>query len=404
MADSDQYRSVAAGAAAWVLRNRARARDDSIYAGVGGVALFLLQAADALKDEQYRDAAATCADELAAGVDAESAMGLYVGLAGTAFVLDECGRALGTDRWAPAVRRALDALDKGAEPASRGRTWSTVTDIVSGTAGTGLALLSLHHRMDDEQALSLAVAAADALASVGDEAQGGRSWAVDPSFPRRMPNFSHGTAGIAYFLAEAGRTAGRQDLIDVALEGAGHVTAIARKEGDTCLVPHHTPDGDDLFYLGWCHGPVGTGRLFEALFGATGDTEWRTWLERCARGLVSSGIPEQRPDGFWENVGQCCGNSGVAEFCLDARSRTSLAQELDGLARRLADDAVARASQDGDGTYWAHAEHRARPEEITSQAGLMHGAAGVGSMLLRYAAHLDGEADPPRLRLPDNPF
>ena len=46
---------------------------------------------------------------------------------------------------------------------------------------------------------------------------------------------------------------------------------------------HHEPDGEDLFYLGWCHGPVGTARLFYRLHQATGDRQWRDWFHPLRR-------------------------------------------------------------------------------------------------------------------------
>ena len=36
------------------------------------------------------------------------------------------------------------------------------------------------------------------------------------------------------------------------------------------------------------------------------------WVGRGARGISSSGIPERRTAGFWNNVSVCCGNAGVA--------------------------------------------------------------------------------------------
>ena len=39
------------------------------------------------------------------------------------------------------------------------------------------------------------------LIALGKQEAGGLKWAMSPRFPRLMPNFSHGTAGIAYFLA-----------------------------------------------------------------------------------------------------------------------------------------------------------------------------------------------------------
>jgi hypothetical protein len=57
-----------------------------------------------------------------------------------------------------------------------------------------------------------------------------------------MPNYTHGTAGIAAALAVAGHALGREDLVDVARHGAEHLVSIAdldagRVRGRAILVP-----------------------------------------------------------------------------------------------------------------------------------------------------------------------
>lgn len=48
------------------------------------------------------------------------------------------------------------------------------------------------------------------------------------------------------------------------------------------------------------------------------------------------------------------------------------------------------------------AEHRARPEFLQAQTGLMQGAAGIGLWLLRLIAFDQNIV--PRIIFPDNPF
>ena len=44
-----------------------------------------------------------------------------------------------------------------------------------------------------------------------------------------MPGFSHGTAGVAYALAAAGRVLERRDLVDVAVRGAAALLAVGHR-------------------------------------------------------------------------------------------------------------------------------------------------------------------------------
>lgn len=167
------------------------------------------------------------------------------------------------------------------------------------------------------------------------------------------------------------------------------------------LVFHHEPGGEKLFYLGWCHGPVGTARLFHRLHQATGDRVWRDWLERCGQAVVRSGIPEKRTPGFWDNVGQCCGPAGVAEFFLDLHRVTQDRRHL-AFARHVTEDLLRRAVRDEKRMRWRGAEYRVKPDFLTVQTGYMQGAAGIGMWLL----HLDGfeRGRGGRITLPDSPF
>jgi lantibiotic modifying enzyme len=241
------------------------------------------------------------------------------------------------------------------------------------------------------------------LLELGRAEHGGLKWAMNPTFARLMPNFSHGTAGIAYFLAALYQTTREPRFLEGALAGARYVQAIAATEGDICLVMHHEPqeDGRSLYYLGWCHGPAGTARLFYQLSVVTRDPSWMTWVRKSARGVLASGIPDREQPGFWNNVGQCCGSAGVADFVLSLHRATGDPEYL-AFARRLTDALVAKVTKDERGARWTHAEHRSQPALLVAQTGWMQGAAGIGAWLLRMDA-VDRGGDL-ALAFPDSPF
>jgi lantibiotic modifying enzyme len=216
-----------------------------------------------------------------------------------------------------------------------------------------------------------------------------------------MPNFSHGTAGIAYFLATVYQETKDRRFLDAALAGARYLQAVAKTEGDVCLIFHNEPDGKDLYYLGWCHGPVGTARLFYRLYQATGDHAWMDWVERSARGIMKSGIPEKQTPGFWNNVSQCCGSAGVAEFFLSLYQVTHEKSYLD-FSKHVAAQLMTKARRDTAGMRWIQAEHRVKPELLVAQTGYMQGAAGIGMLLFHLDALQKGRR--PAIRFPDSPF
>jgi lantibiotic modifying enzyme len=206
---------------------------------------------------------------------------------------------------------------------------------------------------------------------------------------------------VAYTLATLHRASGERAFLDAAPAGARHLLDIGRRRDDGFLVYHHNGDGEDLYYLSWCHGPPGTARLFYRLHGITRDAAWLDWVRRSADGVVASGIPEQRTPGFWNNISLCCGNAGVGEFFLDLHGAMGGDAYL-AFARRNATDLLRRGTEAGGGMKWVQAENRVSPDDVMAQTGLMQGAAGVGMLLL----HLDGvEAGRrPALVLPDSPF
>lgn len=391
----------------------------NLYSGTPGVVLFFLELAAYTGDDSYLDDARAGADFLIARMEGRGlatneetgetipdftmqAAGFYTGLAGIGFTLEEVYKATGDQRYRDGAMRAVELIHEQAREVGDGVEWVDSTDIISGSAGTGLFLLYAAKEMGHPESMRLAGRAGRRLLEVAEEHETGLGWRMNAEYQRLMPNFSHGTAGVAYFLAALHEATGDPAYLDAALAGAERLLDLAETEGDVCLVFHHTPDGEDLQYLSWCHGPAGTARTFYKLFQITGDPVWMEWTLMSANGVYESGIPETLTDGFWNNVGQCCGSAGVAEFALALYGVDDREQHL-SFARRAADDMVARGTEDAGGLMWVQAEHRSQPEFLVAQTGYMQGAAGIGMMLLHLDAALEGR-DSPRIVFPDTPY
>jgi lantibiotic modifying enzyme len=372
----------------------------ALYNGTPGIVLFLLELYSATGEAAYLDDARHGADDLLTKITSEPQSGLYEGIAGIGFTLGETWRATKDDKYRRAALATVRELQARAQPVGKGVQWNSTADIISGGAGIGLFLLYADRTFHSPDAQALAVRAGDRLIDLGEPASGGVRWPMDPSFPRLMPNFSHGTAGVSYFLATLFKPTRDARFLDAAYAGSRYLRAIASTDGDVCLVSHDS-DNPGLFYLGWCHGPAGTARLFYQLYTITNDDLWMTWVRRSANGIIKSGIPEQRTPGFWNNVSQCCGDAGVAEFFLDLHAVTNDRRYLE-FATRMTEDLLARATRDGAGTRWVQAENRTEPNVLVAQTGYMQGAAGIGTWLL----HLDGALHnrPAFVHFPDSPW
>ena len=377
----------------------------TLYAGTPGPILFFLELYRYTQKAEFLEQAKAGADALAASLAENQATGLYEGLAGDGFTLGEAYLVTHDEKYRAAALECVDRLKQSAKKAGNGVEWSDVTDVIAGGSGTGLFLLWAADKLQAPGAKELAVEAGKHLIELGKATDGGGTrWLMDPAFPREMPNFSHGTAGVAYFLASLYQVSKQKEFLEAALRGAQYLTSIADKQGDICLIYHdNTLNGKSLYYLGWCHGPTGTARLFYRLYQDTHDREWMDWTERAAHALVVEGAPEKVvTPGVWHNISVCCGVTAEAEFFMDMYQVTKKTEYLD-LARKASDRLLALATDDAHGTRWVQVETRVRPDIAIAQTGYMQGASGVGMWLLHLSAFAQGKYGP-RIVFPDNPF
>ena len=418
---SREYRAAAHATERWIRASAIRTSDGTVwppdtnhpqtpsydlYSGTTGVVLFYLEFYKQTHEPVFRfDNALDGARALAKRMEQEKDPGLYTGLAGICFALGEAYRLFPHPGEKADALRCFQILRERAVQVGAGVQWNDTTDIISGSAGIGLTLLYAARRLKDRAALDLAVQAGLRLIQLAHPEHGGLKWAMDPKFPRLMPNFSHGTAGVAYFLATLYQETRQKKFLDAALAGARYLLAIAVTDGGICLIFHNEPFAKDIHYLSWCHGPAGTARLFYRLYQVTGDRKWMDWVKKGARGVLTSGIPEKQTPGYWNNVGQCCGSAGVVEFFL-ALYRVTRDPEYLVFARRVAADLLARATRQGSGAAstmkWIQAEHRLAPNQLVAQTGYMQGAAGIAMSFLHLDAFDRGRR--PAITLPDSPF
>ena len=385
----------------------------SVGWGTAGPTMFFAEAYATTGERRWLEAARHGARWMAASLDGVAAdwagCGLFTGIGGWAVALDVLAERTGDPELRDLAERVLRTVIAKATLIPAGAHWGEITEILWGTAGIGCLLLTLGPRYAGPQALDLAVRAGEWLISQAEDADTGLRWGLGEGAYAsgrldrqvRFPNFAHGTAGIAFFLARLAAETGEPKFRDASLAGAAWVLSTARTDGGTCAAYHHEPQQTSVFTLGWCHGPPGLGWLFRQLELTTGDAAWRTWLRRAARTDTASGIPERREPGFWDNVARCCGSAGVAEFFLDLHRLEGRPADL-AFAVTMVDDLLDRAITDEAGTRWSNYEFRktAQPD-LPPETGYLQGAPGIGSTLLRLHRHLN--ADPWTVRWPHAP-
>jgi lantibiotic modifying enzyme len=371
-----------------------------LYYGNAGVLVFLRELYRATGQKEYADAMQRDLIFLDQNLAQVKLYGLYDGLAGIAF---SAAQDPDDPRASTVSSRAVDYLIQGAgQQANGGVRWNDDNDIMSGSAGIGLALLALGQKLHRTELIDLAAqTGTDLLARSVPTAQG-RYWLHQTGAKKQYPNFAHGTAGIAYFLLKLYEQTGETRFRDGAIDGARYLRSIASPQTATrCLVPHDLPGQADLFYLGWCHGPAGTDRFFYELFTVTNDSQWKSFANAAADSVLHSGIPEKQTPGYWNNLSRCCGAVAVGEFFL-ARYRLNKELTDRAFALRIGEYVNSRAQADGGGLKWMQAENRIEPDNVQAQTGLMQGAAGIGLFFI-HLNQLDrsaGTMDP----FPDSPW
>jgi lantibiotic modifying enzyme len=438
----DTLRATVRGAVEWIARQaepvpgvdgavlvRANAKPDApqspiVYGGAAGVLLFLENVAAVLDDATAR----SLADRIAKGLrscrrqegDAPPSWNLATGNAGAGLYTGDAGighaflvrHQLRGDAEALATAVEIgDALLARATRSERGLGWGNQPDLIIGNAGTALFLLDL--------------AEASGQARFADGArQAGRELVAmavmtpsktqpDKQLPhwmymagrraREMPNFSHGTAGVAYALLRIGAATDDAELIASGRAGAETMLEFAVVEGDTCKWP--AVPGQKAFLGGWCHGPAGTARLFLLLHAMTKEERFLAVAKQGASFLVGYAKDAEKagPDGKRPYVppSYCCGVAGVLEFFCDLHRVTGEAGHA-AFARQAGQYLLDVAIPDGDGRKWKNGASAPGPGKASSEGhdtDLMLGAAGEALALLQLS--LLDQKELPLRRLPD---
>jgi lantibiotic modifying enzyme len=183
-------------------------------------------------------------------------------------------------------------------------------DIIGGESGIGLALLEMHRLTKDERYRAAAEEAGRWLLLQARRDKAGTKW---ETFGALDPNFSHGNAGIAFFLA-ALRDPGARKAGD---EGAAWVESVAEAAEKGIYWRYYAgdpPEGRANSTMhSWCHGAPGTAGLFLALHRAGRPGENLDVAKKACDGLASQmGMGKGAP--LFANPTLCCGAAG----CLDA--------------------------------------------------------------------------------------
>jgi hypothetical protein len=384
--------------------------------GSAGIVLFFLNLHDATDDPNHLSAALAGADHLLSSIPASLGnldalpvpTSLYSGFPAVALALHEAFERTGDERYRGGVRRIIDLVHGHAQRDADGAWWSTYNDVLNGNAGTGLFLLFAARELGHDPSLELATSAGRKLLSRRIETAYGRTWKLREDSRFVLPNFSHGSAGIGFYLATLYQATGDDEFLEAALQAGAFLESVADTADGGFLVPYGWPDEGwrRPHDVGWAHGPAGTARFFFRLWEITQDNRWLAHVHQSAASVMASGLhgtpaPAFGTDSF--DIDRRFGLGSVAEFFMDLHRASGEGEYLDS-ARSVMGVIVQRATREEAGTYWTiprfgFMENAGSPASFT---GYFYGAAGFGLLMLQMDAL---QRDAPRpTTWPDNPF
>lgn len=353
-----------------------------LYGGTAGIALFLAALHRITGDLEHRTLALQTLSPLrqkltvliedpARTKNVRLGIGGMIGLGSFLYTLVRVGRWLDD----PSVLE--EALRATALLSPERIEQDELLDVVAGSAGAILALLTLHDALppdrtrDRASALDLAMECGHHLVTRRVRWNAGpRAWPPGPG-ATPLSGFAHGAAGICYALARLSAKIPSPSLLDAIEEGLAFERQLFSAEhGNWRDLRRPEP----RFMTAWCHGAPGIalGRLgmLDVLDDPTIRGEIHTALETTRR------FPIEELDHL------CCGNCGRAEILYQA-------------AHRLGEPSYREAADLLLAQVLARARERDRffltgPGEAPSfQPALLRGISGIGfSLLHRFSLEI----------------
>lgn len=334
---------------------------------------------------------------------------LYTGVSGIGVALLNVQRQAPDDKYEMALLRVLDLLSEWSIAADRGVHWSEqYNDLIYGDAGTALFLAQVAQQTGNADALALARRGAHFLLSEAHIDDGTRYWRFRRDKEFNLPNFSHGTAGVVYVLATIAELTDDQELIEGAMTGFEYVRSIAEIDNERLRLPYGwgSEGWDGLYEFGWAHGVSGTSLMFMRMQNLDINRQDAAALLTLAKNtLTSINLPEKPAAPFAEpstpldfRFGRA-GVLGVASHWASQQPNERAMTELrDGLFVHIRSMAI----REGDLVHWEADVPAFMGGGRAAYTGLFHGAAGIGLALLHMHASMVGESH--YASLPDDPL
>lgn len=340
-----------------------------LYGGTTGLAFFLSALYSITKIDKYKQAALSCVASIRSDfkriakrsqLTAEMGIGAGFGLASIIYGFVKCAEYL----------QEPDLFSDAADIASL-ITIEIVQkdkslDVLTGTAGALLGLVSLYEKTGDQTFLEQAkFCGARLIETQGVNAELDQWVTLDSKV---LPGLAHGISGIAMSLVRLYSVSDNTDYLDAAKRGFTFVhSTYSHKHGTWPDVFNDTSKTRGSLYLSqWCHGAAGIGLARLDCFKYINCDEAVKDIDNSISNVIASSA---------SSLDQlCCGNFGRLELLISAGD-VSKDSNLLSVAKARSAQLATRGNSAGQ-FGWASGTNRQNPT-------LFFGMAGVGYQLLR---------------------
>ncbi|MCE7993856.1 MAG: alpha/beta fold hydrolase [Roseivirga sp.] len=383
--------------------------------GVAGKVAWYLDLFKATNGQVYLDKAMLAGEYLMENLPQKTdslkgkfwAFSPYGNVGGSGFALTELYKRTGKEQYKEAALSIVEMLEHFADNKQDTISWDLGNDVLGGLSGTGLFLLYTAEQLGSDKAKSMAVQAGETLITRAIKEGDRWSWKRGQNSKYVLPNFSHGPAGIGYFMASLYEATAEDRFLEAALNAVNYLNSIANKREGAYLVPYGFPDPGwrRAYDIGWAHGPAGVARLFIKLHQITGEVSWLERAEACYSGILKSNPLGKPSEGFGSDkftIDQRFGLAGVAAFYQEMYGYTQDSKYLESAVETL--DHILSKSVDQDGLSWPMERFgfMANAGKQTTFSGYFYGTTGFGSILLNQYNLMKGK--PLGARFVDSPF
>ena len=388
----------------------------NLASGVAGKVVYFTALYRATGKEEYLHSAKQGADylisvigDLAQFDGDQRRASLYAGLSGIGVSLLHVRGIAPEPKYDAALRRLLEILDDWGIEDDNGMHWSEqFNDLLYGDTGTVLFLTQLANLDGYSRAAEMAVQGGRFLLSQSIDENDESHWLFrrDKSF--NLPNFSHGTAGVAYVLATAGAQADDMELLRGARAGFKYVRSVAEVADGRLRVPYGwgLDQWQGLYEFGWAHGLTGSSLMFLRMQELDVDADQAEGMLSLSRSTLGDiNLPGTAVEPFAEPSMPLefrFGRAGVLPLASFWAARNPDDQNIVNLRDNIFNLLQSTAIRDGDTAHWLVDAPEFLGGGQVAYTGVLHGAAGIGLALLSMHASVTGQdsyAD-----MPDSPL